>query len=162
MTQPNPSLRVACDAMCGGLVRWLRVLGVDASYTPDIDDSALVGHALAEQRIVITGDTKLLERRVFTTARLRAVLVPVGLKLQRQVEHVVAALGVTATFPRCTRCNGELEAVAREEVGDIVPARSLIWVETFYRCRTCGHVYWEGTHWQRIRAVRERLGAKSD
>ncbi|HPM23320.1 MAG TPA: Mut7-C RNAse domain-containing protein [Phycisphaerae bacterium] len=149
--------RVACDAMCGGLARWLRVLGVDSSYTPGIDDGDLVAHALAEHRIVLSSDGKLFERRVFATGALRGVRLPVGLKLLDQVRFVVRELQIQPEFPRCTLCNGELDAIGREEVADVVPARSLIWTTEFYRCRACRHVFWEGTHWRRIQAVRDRI-----
>ncbi len=151
----NP--RVACDAMCGGLARWLRVLGVDASYTPGIDDAELVAHALAEGRVLLSSDGKLFERRPLATGQVRGLRLPVGLRLVEQVRFVVRELGLTPGVPRCTLCNGPLEYVDRAEVGDVVPARSLIWVHEFYRCTGCGHIYWEGTHWRRIRAVRESV-----
>jgi uncharacterized protein with PIN domain len=153
--------KVACDAMCGGVARWLRLLGVDTSYTPGIEDGALVKHALAEGRVVLSSDGKLFERRVLTTGELCGLRLPVGLKLLDQVRFVVRALGIEGGFPRCTLCNGELEIVGRAEVGDVVPARSLVWATEFYRCRSCGHVFWQGTHWRRIRAVQEKLGLTS-
>lgn len=143
--------------MCGGLARWLRVLGVDTSYTPGIDDGDLVRHARAEGRIVLSSDGKLFERRVFTAGELRGVRLPVGLKLLDQLEFVAVALHLEPAFPRCSACNGELETVNRAAVADVVPARSLVWAKEFFRCRACGQVFWEGTHWRRIGRVRERL-----
>lgn len=143
--------------MCGGLARWLRVLGTDTSYAPGIDDGQLVEQALAEGRVVISSDGKLFERRLFTTGRLQGVRLPVGLKLRDQLRFAVRELGLSPGFPRCTLCNGELGAVGRDEVGDVVPARSLVWAREFYRCRDCQHVYWEGTHWRRIHAVRDEV-----
>ncbi len=143
--------------MCGGVARWLRVLGVDASYTPGIEDGDLVEHALAEGRIVVSSDGKLFERRVFVTGQLRGLRLQVGLKLLEQLRFVVRALGLSTGFPRCTLCNGTLDAVSRAEVADVVPARSLVWATEFYRCRECRHVFWEGTHWRRIRAVRDKF-----
>lgn len=150
--------------MCGGVARWLRLLGVDTSYTPGIDDGVLVAEALAEGRVVVSADNKLFERRLFTTGQLSGVHLPVGLKLLAQVEFVVGRLDVTPRFPRCSTCNGTLVAVARAEVAGEVPARSLIWLRSFYRCGACGQVFWEGTHWRRIGAVRARLegGAGAD
>jgi len=143
--------------MCGGVARWLRVLGVDATWTPGIDDGELVRHALAETRAIVSSDGKLFERRLLKTGALVGVRLPVGLRLLEQVLYVVRRLGIRPGFPRCTLCNGELAAVARAEVADVVPARSLIWAKEFYRCQACRHVYWEGTHWRRIGAVRSRL-----
>ena len=143
--------------MCGGLARWLRVLGVDTSFTPDIEDGALIAHALGEQRVVISSDHKLFQRRVFATGELAGVLLPVGLRLRAQLRFVARCLKLSAGFPRCTVCNGQLRPVPRAEVADVVPARSLVWVRDFFRCAYCGHVFWEGTHWRRIRAVRDEL-----
>ncbi len=155
----NQHLRLACDAMCGGLTRWLRVLGVDTAYTEGVDDSELVRHAVAEGRTVLSCDHKLFERRVFTTGALPGLLIPVGLRLRDQVLFVAARLKLAVGFPRCTICNGELQAVSRADVADTVPARSLIWTREFYRCQACGHIYWEGTHWRRIGAMREEISA---
>ncbi|MGD8451296.1 MAG: Mut7-C RNAse domain-containing protein [Phycisphaerae bacterium] len=155
-------IRVACDAMCGGLARWLRALGVDASYTPGIDDSDLVAHAQTEGRLVVSSDHKLFERRVFTMHELPGLLMPVGLRLREQLRFTVRELALTVGFPRCTLCNGELAPVRRAEVGDVVPARSLVWARTFYQCQGCGHVFWEGTHWRRIGAVRSAMQAIAD
>jgi uncharacterized protein with PIN domain len=143
--------------MCGGAARWLRVLGVDASFTPGIDDGDLVAHARAEGRVVISSDGPLFDRRVFTTGALAGVRLPVGLKLIDQVRFIVDALEISPGFSRCATCNGTLRPVSRAEVGDVVPARSLIWRKDFYCCRDCRQVFWEGSHWRRIHAVQRRL-----
>lgn len=143
--------------MCGGLARWLRLFGVDATFAPGVDDAELIRHALAEHRTVISSDHKLFERRVLASGQLAGIQLPVGLRLREQVRFVARRLRLRPAFPRCTRCNGELCAVCRAEVGDVVPARSLIWARQFFRCQRCGHVYWEGTHWRRIGPARAAL-----
>lgn len=143
--------------MCGGLARWLRMLGVDASYTAGIDDAALVAHALRESRIVISSDGPLFERRPFQTGDVRGLRLPVGLPLPEQVRRAVVELAIARGFPRCTACNGELHRVTRAQVADVVPARSLLMTRAFYRCEACGHVYWEGTHWRRVAAAQARI-----
>lgn len=157
MAEPTHELRVACDAMCGGLARWLRVFGINATYTRGIEDAELVRHALDESRVVISSDHKLFERRRFTTGELKGILLPVGLRLEEQVRFVAARLAIKPGFPRCASCNGELFAVRRAEVGDVVPARSLIWARDFYRCAACRQVFWEGSHWRRIGPLRAAL-----
>ena len=143
--------------MCGGLARWLRVLGVNASYTPGVADADLIRHALAESRTVLSSDHRLFQRRLLTSGELDGLLLPVGLKLEDQVCLVGDRLRLRPGFPRCTACNGELSPVRRADVGDVVPARSLVWVREFFRCEDCGHVFWEGSHWRRIGTVRERF-----
>lgn len=149
--------RVACDAMCGGLARWLRMFGVDTWYQRHVEDAALVELALREQRLVISSDHKLFERRVFATGRLAGLHMPVGLKLEDQVRFVAPHVRLNFDAPRCPACNAVLLPAARREVADVVPARSLIWATRFYRCPACGHVYWDGTHWRRIEKLASEL-----
>ena len=155
LTKNQP--RVACDAMCGGLARWLRVFGVDTAYTPGTDDGELVELARHERRIVISSDRRLFERRLFAGGQLQGLFVPVGLKLREQVHFVAKSLQLVPGCPRCSVCNGQLLPVSRTEVADVVPARSLIWLREFYRCESCGHVFWEGSHWRNIGPERAAL-----
>jgi uncharacterized protein len=149
--------------MCGGLARWLRALGYDTFYREGIDDQDLVDLARAEGRIVITSDSRLLERRLFTSGELPSVALPRNLKLLDQLDYVARALRLHVAEARCTLCNGELRVVSREDVADQVPARSLLWARQFFLCTGCAHVFWDGTHWRRISAVRERIaGLRSD
>ncbi len=158
----SKGVRFACDAMCGGLARWLRACGVDASFQHGIDDDELLRHALAESRVVVSSDGSLFDRKLFRTGEVKGLRLPVGLLLQVQVELVFREFRLRVGFPRCTRCNGELHPVGRDEVCDVVPARSLVWAKEFFRCDECGHVFWEGTHWRRIGAVRRRLEKLAD
>lgn len=149
--------RFACDAMCGGLARWLRSLGYDTTYTPDIDDRTLIRHAAEERRTLLSTDGRMFERRVLASGEVRGLLIPRGLKRLDQVRFVVRALRLRPHYPRCPKCNGELERVRPDEVADVVPARSLVFASEFFRCLACGHVYWDGTHWQRIERLRAQF-----
>jgi len=157
----SEDVRFACDAMCGGLARWLRALGYDASYEAGIDDAELVQRALAEGRILITSDGKLLERRLITTGRIRALRLPRGLKLLDQLEYVVHTLSLAVRDARCTACGGALTPARRDEVSHIVPARSLVWANQFFTCERCGKAFWDGTHWRRVSAVRRRFAERN-
>jgi len=158
MSSMQPSIRFACDAMCGGLARWLRGLGYDATWTEGIDDAEVVEQARRDGRVLISSDGGIFERRIVADGTVRSLRLPRGLKLLGQVEYVVRALGLTVHPARCMACNGELRRVERAEVGDRVPARSLLWATEFFECRSCGRVVWNGTHWRRIEAVRRRMG----
>ncbi|MCK6457912.1 MAG: Mut7-C RNAse domain-containing protein [Phycisphaerae bacterium] len=148
----------ACDAMCGGLARWLRALGYDATFSPRIDDGELVRQARGEGRILISSDSRLFERRAIRLGEVKSCFLPRGMKMLDQVRFVVSRLGLTVRDPRCMACGGELERVDAAEVGDRVPARSLVWATEFFECRRCGRVFWNGTHWRRIDAVRRAAG----
>lgn len=148
--------------MCGGLARWLRALGHDTFYREGIDDAELVEVAGHEGRLLVSSDGKLFERRPIAGGEVRSLMLPRGMKLLDQVEYVVRELKLPVLQARCTQCNGRLIPVTREEVSAEVPARSLVWAREFFRCEGCRQVFWDGTHWRRIQAVRQRLGGQAE
>jgi len=148
-------MRFACDAMCGGLARWLRAIGYDATWSPDIDDGDLVRLAYEQGRVLLSSDNAMFERRPIAGGQVRALLVPLGLRRLEQLRYVVQQLKLPVRPPRCMTCGGPLVPTAREQVAAEVPARSLVWARSFYRCGQCAKVFWEGSHWKRIEKVRE-------
>ena len=163
MSDSSGEIRFACDAMCGGLARWLRAIGYDAAWSQDIDDAELIELAEREGRILLSSDSGLFERRVITTGQIKALQVPRGMSRLAQLEFVVRELKLTVRDPRCMTCGGPLVRVRRDQVADEVPARSLVAMANFYRCGRCGKVFWEGSHWRRIEKVRQatRQGGRS-
>jgi len=55
---------------------------------------------------------------------------------------------------RCTLCNGELIEVTDAEERAKVP--HLGEGATLWRCESCGKLYWEGSHWKKIKERMER------
>ncbi len=143
--------------MCGGLARWLRAIGYDTTFSADIDDAELVDLARRQGRTVISSDSKLFERKLLASGQLPNLFLPRGLKLMDQVRYVVGTLALAVGEPRCMKCNGQLLRASREEVAHLVPARSLIWADTFFLCDTCGQAFWNGSHWHKITARRNEL-----
>ena len=141
-----------CDAMLGGLARWLRAAGYDAAWEADIDDADLLRRALAEGRVLLTSDRELMRRGAIRSGRVRALLIPTGLGKVEQLRQVLQALGLGLRRPRCMACGGRLEAIPAESARPEVPPRTFAWCRAFYRCQRCAKVFWEGTHWRRIAA----------
>lgn len=141
--------RFAADAMLGGLARWLRVIGYDTTYFPDISDGALVRHALEEERVLLTRDRRLPEEW-----RIGTLLLVEGDAPMDRLRQVVRRYGLSwrsRLFTRCTVCNHLLEPAAREEVEGRVPRGALESADVFSRCPSCGRLYWEGSHTRRMR-----------
>jgi len=145
--------------MHGGLARWLRAAGYDASWTYGIDDAALLAEAAASGRVVLTSDSGILERRVVRRGEVRAVFVPRGRDVDEQLAYVLEELRLPLAEPRCMRCGGEVAEVDRSTVAAEAPPRTYRWIERFQRCRRCGALLWRGTHWPRIE---RRLAAATD
>ena len=146
-----------CDAMLGGLARWLRAAGYDAAWQEGIDDADLVRRALAQGRILLTCDVELVRHGAVRSGRVRALLLPHGLQKVEQLRFVFERLGLQRGPPRCMACGGRLQAIPKESARPEVPARTFQWCEAYFRCGRCAKVFWRGTHWRKIEAVLDRL-----
>jgi uncharacterized protein len=149
--------RFLADANVGRLARWLRAYGYDAAYAAHVDDSQLIGRALAEGRVLLTRDSGLMQRRVVARGSLPAVLLRSD-RVDEQLRQVVGELELPGdrALSRCLECNVELEPRPKAEVSERLPPHVRATQVRFSECPRCGRVYWPGTHWQRMR---ERMGA---
>ena len=132
--------------MVGTLAKWLRILGYDTCFDPDMDDHQLVRLARAEGRVLLTRDRELARRpglhAVFLTSQ----------SLEAQVGQVLTELNLEPerSFSRCPVCNEQLSEVDRHAAQDRVPAYVARTHESFRACPACQRVYWRGTHWQQM------------
>ncbi len=152
---PLRDLRFVLDCHLGKLARRLRLLGFDCRYHRDFSDERIVRCALEEKRVVLTCDRGILKRGPIThgyCVRSRDPAVQVGEVLQRFDLHAQAR-----PFTRCTMCNGSIVRVATETVADRLDAGTRRHYDDFWQCRTCGRVYWRGSHFDRMAAFVERL-----
>lgn len=140
-----------CDAMLGGLAKWLRAAGYSAEFDVRIDDGSLVRRALEESKVVVTSDSGILERYAVEENLVATVFVPLGLSPVEQLAHVMGALDLGLRPSRCMECNGELEEIPLERVSDQVPKKVQRYCSEFYLCTQCKKVFWHGTHWTSIR-----------
>jgi uncharacterized protein len=145
-----PDVRFACDAMLGGLARWLRAAGYDATWRVDIDDRELIHQAGQQSRLLLTSDSGIVKYGVVRDGKTSALFVPLGLSVQDQLAFVLGELELGIRDPLCMACGGKLAVVPKEQVQNRVPPRSFAWQECFWVCTCCGQVFWRGTHWQRI------------
>jgi uncharacterized protein len=145
--------RVHCDAGLGGLARWLRAVGCEASWRQDITDAELVRETQQHGGILLTTDSLLLDRRPIVRGEIRALWVPPTLTMLEQLRYVRAELDLPETDEsRCMRCGGELIQVNKEQVRDRIPPRTYKWLDEFFECAACHQLFWNGTHWQRIQS----------
>jgi uncharacterized protein with PIN domain len=54
-------------------------------------------------------------------------------------------------FVRCLKCNGLIEDVNKVEVKDRLLQRTKDFYTDFKRCKVCGNIYWEGSHYERMK-----------
>jgi uncharacterized protein with PIN domain len=142
----NDKPRFISDAMLGSLTRWLRIFGFDALYFKDIEDNEIIKIAKQQQRILLTRDTRLVKTR-----KIGSYILINSNKTFEQLREVllwVKAQGssVKCEFSRCALCNGELADAEKESLANDVPEHVFLNFNSFFKCKNCGRVYWEGSH----------------
>lgn len=146
-------MKLLLDGMLGRLAKWLRLLGYDTVYFPDLDDNELVRLARAEGRILLTRDRELTHRR-----GLNCLLVEND-ELEEQLQQVISDLhlDIEQPFSRCPVCNTPLQEVEKPSVKDRVPPYIFRTKEHFSLCPECDQIYWRGTHWAKMREKIARI-----
>ncbi len=144
--QPNRP-KFAVDEMLGTLARWLRIMGYDATYEKGRTDDEIVDGANADGRILLTRDKELSARMGERGSHVASD------QLEEQLRQVWRDFNLRPDqdLTRCTICNGELEPMPVEEAKDKVPEGVFLLNQEFFRCRSCGKIYWHGTHWLNIK-----------
>jgi uncharacterized protein with PIN domain len=139
-------MKFIADVMLGRLAKRMRLLGLDVIYDTALDDNGIIRLSLEQDRVILTRDTDLTARplaanHLFITSDL----------LLEQVEQV------RSTFPldslpltRCSECNEPLALLDKHEVRDLVPPYVYETRNEFLRCKSCGRIYWKGSHVKRM------------
>lgn len=153
--EPLRHPRFVVDVNLGRLARLLRVLGFDVWWSSDADDQTLADISLDQQRILLTRDRGLLKRRATTHGLFVHSQQP-----EEQTLEVLRRLDLRRRikpFTRCVRCNGQLAAVAKDEVIDQLEPLTRRYYDEFSRCPECGRIYWAGSHFEKLSRLVDRL-----
>ncbi len=138
------------DHNVGKMAKWLRMAGFDASLFTGADDAALIAAALAEDRILLTRDRRIMKRRVIVGGSMKAILIESD-RIEAQVQQLLSALRLDKSrfrpFTICLECNKRLEESTKEAIKDRVPPYVYLTQEHFAECPACRRIYWQGTHW---------------
>ncbi|MFP3755333.1 MULTISPECIES: Mut7-C RNAse domain-containing protein [Cupriavidus] len=153
--QPLRETRFVADAHLGGLAHLLRMTGFDTLYDNHFEDSEIARIAAEEGRIVLTRDRELLKRRGVTHGcYVRAI------KSSLQVREVFRRLDLARSarpFALCLDCNVPLHRIDKSDVDGRVPEGVLARHARFVTCTHCRRVFWEGSHWRKMRALVDEL-----
>ena len=159
--RPGPLRKVAfiCDVHLGRLARALRILGFDTLYRNDYQDHEIVAIANIEHRIVLTRDRGLLKHSAVTHGYcVRST------EWREQAREIIERFDLrkaVAPFTRCAECNGNIAPVEKDAIIDLLEDRTKQCYDAFSRCGSCGRIYWEGSHFAKLRElVRELVGRK--
>lgn len=150
-------LRFVLDTHLGRLARYLRMLGFDTFYQNDFEDSTLARISADEDRVLLTQDVGLLKRSVVTRGYFVRASNPRGQLVEVAVE--LDLLETAKPFTRCLRCNGVLTTVPKSEIENRLLPRTQANFDEFYRCESCGTLYWKGSHFDRMNQIIDELQA---
>lgn len=158
--RPQQVPRFVLDVHLGRLARWLRLTGFDTLYRADLEDAQIAKLACLENRVVLTRDVGLLQRKAITHGYwVRAVDPDAQIVEVLRRFHLEYAV---RTFERCLACNGEIRRVDKAHVRHRLEPNTRRCYDRFYQCANCKKVYWAGSHYARMVAKLKRvLGCES-
>ena len=151
---PGPP-RFVADAHLGGLARLLRMAGFDTLYDNNYEDAAMAELANREGRVLLTRDRALLmHRAVVHGCHVHAI------KPATQLRELYLRFDLARharPFSLCLSCNEPLREVSKAAVLERLPPRVQARHERFLSCDKCRRIFWEGSHWQDMRALLDAI-----
>jgi uncharacterized protein len=144
-------MRFIADIMLGKLARYLRMAGNDVLYFNDISDDEILRIARVQDRIMLTRDNLMLQRRECKNGIISSIMIKED-DLLGQLSQVKNDLNINLTplLIRCPRCNSLLEKVRKPGLEGKVPPYVFKTQISFLFCAGCGKYYWRGTHYENI------------
>lgn len=143
------------DVHLGKLARMLRMLGFDTVYEIDYDDPEIIRRALQEDRIIITRDRLLLHTKVIIHGYcVRST------NSEEQLREVLDRFDLYSRikpFHRCMVCNCKVKSVEKSDILHRLEPRTILYFDTFYTCTGCNRIYWQGSHYDRLKERFEKI-----
>jgi uncharacterized protein len=134
----------------------MRLLGLDTDYSENRSDRELALISSTRNRLVLTRDRQLLMHRNV----LRGMYV-MSTGTDNQIREVLERLNLwecCRPFTRCIRCNGELVEISDESlIKNRVPPGVREWCTRYHACSSCENIYWEGSHFNRLKIIAEDI-----
>lgn len=142
------------DCHLGKLAKYLRFMGFDTLYFPQIDDNDLIELANEEQRVILTRDRELHERKKADCVLLKEI------EIDKQLQEVVRMFDLKMNFndfSRCIVCNRPLVVVEKEKILERLPPKVVKYFSYFELCEACDRLYWHGDHYKRMKAYIQKV-----
>ena len=149
--RPLTNIKFIVDVNVGKLARFLRMAGFDTLYDHRWKDDKLVALSCREQRILLTRDLSLLQRKQVEFGRYIRALCP-----NEQLLEVIGLLGLerhVVPFSRCMVCNTPLQPIAKEKIKHRLQPLTRKYYNSFSRCPGCRRIYWPGSHLDGMRQL---------
>lgn len=158
--EEQENVRFVVDVHLGKLTRYLRLCGFDSIFSTDFDDRKIMELSRSENRIILTCDKLLLENKRVSRGFLVRSQNP-----EEQLKEVFLRLNLKESvlpFTRCMECNTLLEEVKKEMIIDFLEPRTREYYDDFSICPGCKHIYWEGSHYEKMKKFIEKLTVEKE
>ena len=147
----------AAEKTLGRLTKWLRLLGFDTRYEPELEGKKFV-ETLEKDRILLTR-TRRIQNQL---ASHRLIFVESD-HLAQQLNQIFRELNLKASqtrpFSRCLQCNAPIVVVEKASILGLVPDYIFESHDRFQKCPECDRIYWPGSHTRRsLEKIRYVLG----
>jgi uncharacterized protein with PIN domain len=147
--KPQSDIRFIADVHLGRLAKYLRLCGFDTLYDASLNDRQIIESSLADHRIILSRDKELLKNKKVTDSHRILSQKPVD-----QLTEVMKRFDLKDSlhpFTRCLECNGTFDDVPKEEILSNLLPRTKDYYADFKKCSGCGKIYWEGSHFERMK-----------
>lgn len=153
--EPLRETRFILDVHLGKLAKYLRLFGFDSLLDMNLDDNEIIERSIQENRIILTRDKMLLRnKKVMHGYWIRSD------NPRLQAEEVVRKFDLAGRMKplnRCLECNTIIEPVSKELISERIPENTRKYYNEFWICPGCGRIYWEGSHFERMKEFVERI-----
>ena len=147
MEYQNHTNRFIADCHLGKLAKYLRLMGFNTLYFPHIEDDDLVAIAHDEDRIILTRDRELSQRKDVPVLFLEPTDTKEQLKALIDYYHLKEHHN---PFSRCIVCNTPLQVVEKKDIIDKIPQKVKKHFDYFEYCPKCDRIYWKGDHYRHM------------
>jgi uncharacterized protein len=140
------------DRMLGTLTRYLRFMGYDTTSANGLvegdpkEDTVLLAIAQDEHRLLLTKDAELARRGNASALLIRSD--DVIEQVQQLIDQHLVRRRVTMS--RCSLCNTELREANTCEIENAAYAPKDWRDLSFFWCRHCEKLYWNGSHGKQL------------
>jgi len=153
-TQLKSKPRFIADCHFGKLAKYLRLMGFDTLFFPQIDDNDLIDLANSEGRIILTRDKELFQRQKADCTLVDAVKID---KQLQELSTVFELVKYQRPFSLCIVCNEPLHVVDKESILHRLPPKVIRYFSYFEICDKCQRIYWQGDHYKKMKASLEKM-----
>ncbi len=141
------------DCHLGKLAKYLRVMGFDTLYFNTIDDNDLIELAKKEERIILTRDRALHQRKEAATFYLEKIS---NIEQLRELQNYFF-IKEYKLKARCIICNTQLQSIQKSEIKESLPPKVEKYFSEFEICPICSRIYWHGDHYKRMMSTIENI-----